>query len=135
MVLKLSNAGPADVDRIAAIHLAAFSSNILLHAQFPTTASLASLRSILVEEMLLAIENLETVSKVVLVVRDSEANEQIISFAKWDLPGVPKHPKSNILWHEDVRQEYLEEYVGLAEAAKDRVVGNAPCYRELPFIY
>ncbi|RDL42058.1 Amidase signature enzyme [Venustampulla echinocandica] len=133
MVLELSNASLVDVDRIADIHLAAFSSNILLHAQFPTVPSLASLRSVLIQEMLHAIETTETARKAVLVVRDSEANGQIISFAKWDLPGVLQDPKSHVLWHEDVRQEYLEDYLGLAGAAKDRVIGDAACYR-LTFI-
>ncbi|KAF4635966.1 hypothetical protein G7Y89_g2126 [Cudoniella acicularis] len=129
MVLQISHATPADVDRIASVHLAAFDFNILLHAQFPTPASLASLKTFLVQEMLHSIENLEASRKVVLVVRDSEAIDQIISFAKWDLPGIQQNHPVEVSWHEDVNQGFLKQYYNLAEAAKDRVVGKEKCYR------
>src|SRR5579859_4343946 len=94
MVLRLSAATAADVDRIASLHLAAFDSNVLLHAQFPTRASLSSLESILSQEMLYSIKK-QDARKAVLVVRDTDADNQIISFAKWDLPGLSEgvhHP-------------------------------------------
>lgn len=130
MVLHLSWATADDVEQIATIHLASFDSNPLLHAQFPTPASLASLHSILCQEMLPAIRNTKDVRKAVLVVRDSTANDRIISFAKWDLPGAQGGLHSGITWHEDVKQEYLDVYHELAETAKQRVVGAKPCYRE-----
>jgi len=132
MVLHLSEAAADDVDRIAEIHLAAFDSNVLLHAQFPTKASLEWLHSILSREMLSAIQNEHDSGKAVLIVKDTDADNQIISFAKWDLPvGFSKGSyHSNLTWPEDCRQEYLEQYYELAEATKNRVVGDQPCYRK-----
>jgi hypothetical protein len=130
MALKLSAATAADVDRIASVHLAAFDSNVLLHAQFPTRASLSSLESILSQEMLDNIKK-QDAGKAVLVVRDTDADNQIISFAKWDLPGLSKgvhHP--GVTWPKDCRQEFLNEYHEKAEAAKTRVIGDRPCYRK-----
>jgi hypothetical protein len=131
MVLKLSLASPEDVDRIATVHLASFDSNPLLHAQFPTAASLASLHSVLCQEMLLVIGNPEDSRESILVVRDSTAENQIISFAKWDLPTFQRAPQSEIIWHGDVKEEYLDVYHDLAESAKQRVIGNAPCYSKI----
>ena len=131
MVLQLSDAAIGDVDRIASLHLAAFDSNVLLHAQFPTPESLSSLHSLLSQEMLHTIQNAQAAAKTVMVVRDTEAENQIISFAKWDLPGVSKvEHHAGVIWHEDVRQEFLEIYHKKAEHAKARVVGDTPCYRK-----
>ncbi|TVY48582.1 Allophanate hydrolase [Lachnellula occidentalis] len=130
MVLQLSDAAPEDVDRIASVHLSAFDSNFLLHAQFPTPASLAFLHSILCQELLHAIQNAQTAGKAVVIVRDTEAENQIIGFAKWDLPGVSnKGNQAGVTWHKDVRQELLDVYHEKAERAKVRVVGDKPCYR------
>lgn len=128
MALKLLEAIPEDADRIAAIHLAAFDSNPLLHVQFPTPASLASLRDILAQDTLHSIENAEAGGKVVLVVRDPHSDNRIISFAKWDLPGVHQELPINVSWHDDVNLDFLSKYRELAEAAKQRVVGNKECY-------
>ncbi|CZR60851.1 uncharacterized protein PAC_10747 [Phialocephala subalpina] len=134
MVLRLSAATAADVDEIAVIHLAAFESNVLLHAQFPTKASLDELRSYLSQEMLASIQRGEQSRKAVLVVRDTEAGDKIISFAKWDLPGPAPELKalqiSDITRVEGCNKRYLDEYVVKAEDAKMRVIGNTPCYRK-----
>lgn len=134
MVLRLSAAKAEDVDDIAALHLAAFDSNVLLHAQFPTKSSLDVLRSYLSQEMLGSIQAGERSKKAVLVVRDTEANDKIISFAKWDLPRPvsksedPQVP--DITCVEGCIKQYLVEYVTKAEDAKTRVIGNTPCYRK-----
>ncbi|KUJ20308.1 amidase signature enzyme [Mollisia scopiformis] len=133
MVLQLSAANVADVDEIAAVHLAAFDSNILLHAQFPTSTSLDVLRFYLSQEMLASIQGGRQSGKAVFVVRDTEANDKIVSFAKWDLPGPaaesPNLSVQDITCIEGCNKEYLDQYVSKAEAAKFRVVGNKPCYR------
>lgn len=133
MVLQLSVATEADVDRIASIHLAAFDSNPLLHAQFPTPRSLEGLHTTLSQDTLNTIRNGESCGKIVLVVRETEADDQIISFAKWDLPQTLNQGvfHSDITWPEDCRQEYRDEYHQKAESAKNRVIGNKPCYRKL----
>lgn len=131
MVLKLSHATAADADCIASIHLLAFNSNVLLHAQFPTPASLAALQTILAQEMLHSVQTSDKSGKAILIVRDTEADNQIISFAKWDLPGlanVVHHP--GVTWPEDCRQEYVDVYHEKAEAAKSRVIGDKKCYRK-----
>ncbi|CAG8979425.1 hypothetical protein HYALB_00013433 [Hymenoscyphus albidus] len=127
MALQLSDATLSDVDQIASLHLASFDSNPLLHVQFPTPESLASLHSVLILDMKQSIES-EVLSKnKILVVKDTK--NQIISFAKWDLPAVPEESHFKPEWHQDVQQEYLNRYYNLAEAAKQRVIGNTPCYR------
>ncbi|KAG4435026.1 hypothetical protein IFR05_009482 [Cadophora sp. M221] len=138
MVLKLHPASPSDADRIATIHLAAFNSNPLLHAQFPTPASLVSLHTILAQEALRAIQNGQD-AKAILVVRDTEleggekGNEQVIGFAKWDLPKRNEGEKvvlhEGVTWHEDCRTEWLDRYHVLAEEAMGRVLGGGRCYR------
>jgi hypothetical protein len=131
MVLQLSEATEADVDCIASIHLAAFDSNPLLHAQFPTPSSLEGLHASLSQDALSTIRNGESSGEIVLVVREIEANGQIISFAKWDLPQASKgifYP--DITWPEGCRREYLDEYFEKAESAKNRVIGDKRCYRK-----
>ncbi|KAH9212641.1 hypothetical protein DL95DRAFT_391363, partial [Leptodontidium sp. 2 PMI_412] len=126
MVLQLRPASPSDADRIATIHLAAFNSNPLLHAQFPTPASLAALQTILAQETLHAIQNRQN-AKAILVVRDTELEggeeEQVIGFAKWDLPRKEGEEKlvlhEGVTWHEDCRTEWLDRYHDLAEEAME----------------
>ena len=131
MVLQLSDAAVEDVDRIASVHLSAFDSNVLLHAQFPTPASLAFLHSLLSQELLHTIQNVQAAGKAVMVVRDTEAENQIIGFAKWDLPSVSnKEYHAGVTWHMDVRQEFLDVYYEKAERAKARVIGDKSCYRK-----
>jgi len=130
-MLQLTVATEADADCIASIHLAAFDSNPLLHAQFPTPSSLEVLHAALSQDALNAIRNGEGCGTIVLVVRDTEADGQIISFAKWDLPEKLKDiVHSDITWPEDCRREYLDEYHEKAGFAKNRIIGNKPCYRK-----
>ncbi|KAK0104583.1 hypothetical protein ONS95_004869 [Cadophora gregata] len=131
MVLQLLPASPLDADRIATIHLQAFDGNPLLHAQFPTSASLKALRSILSQETLHAIQNSQD-SKAILVVKDAEleVNEQVIAFAKWDLPTEGKAAlHEGITWPDDCQHEWLDRYHDLAEAMKHRIIWEAKCYR------
>lgn len=132
MVLQVSAAAAEDVDEIAALHLAAFDTNALLHAQFPTTAALDGLQKYLSQEMLHTIEHAADAEKAVLVVRDTDSGSRIVGFSKWDLPGLRKDaPHSDITWPADCRQEYLDRYYELAEVTKDRVIGDKPCYRKM----
>jgi hypothetical protein len=131
MMLQLSEATEADVHCIASIHLAAFNSNTLLHAQFPTPSSLEGLHASLSQDALSTIRSGESSGKIVLVVRETEADGQIISFAKWDLPKASKGIfHSDITWPEGSQREYLNEYFEKAESAKNRVIGDKQCYRK-----
>ena len=78
--------------------------------------------------MLATIKDTKNPRKTTLVVKDSTADDQIISFAKWDLPGPQQALHAEVTWHEDVKQEFLEKYRDLAESAKNRVVGDTSCY-------
>lgn len=136
MVLQLSIATEADVDCIASIHLAAFDSNPLLHTQFPSPSSLKGLHISFRQDALSTLRKGESSGKIVLVVRETEAGDRIISFAKWDLPQTTQGIfHSDITWPEGCRQEYLDEYIEKAESAKNRVVGDQPCYREILFCF
>ncbi|PQE31025.1 allophanate hydrolase protein [Rutstroemia sp. NJR-2017a WRK4] len=131
MVLQLSVATADDAEEIASIHLATFDGNILLHAQFPTEVSLASLHECLKQDV---IETVKTGNpdKIDLVVRDTEI-DQIISFAKYDLPSISvigdDHAFSELWPPKESRRDLLEKYATTAEAAKKRVLGVNPCYR------
>jgi hypothetical protein len=134
MVLQLSVATEADVESIASIHLAAFDSNVLLHAQFPTAESLRGLQALLSQDALNIIQNGRSSGKVILVVRDTQIDNQIISFAKWDLPETSAGSShSDITWPVGCRQEYLDEYQEKAESTKNRIIGDTGCYRK-PYI-
>jgi hypothetical protein len=124
MVLRLSPATESEAEDIASVHLAAFSSNILLHAQFPTPASLLALREFLRQDTL---RDLRDPGKAVLVVRDTRASNLIVGFAKWDLPGHDAS-HSDITWPEGCREEYLKGYYEKVMAARDRVMGGRHCY-------
>ncbi|PQE12583.1 hypothetical protein CJF30_00002477 [Rutstroemia sp. NJR-2017a BBW] len=131
MVLQLSVATADDAEEIASIHLATFDENVLLHAQFPTEVSLASLHECLKQDV---IETVKTGNpdKIDLVVRDTEI-DQIISFAKYDLPSISvigdDHAFSELWPPKESRRDLLEKYATMAEAGKKRVLGVNPCYR------
>ena len=129
--LTLSLATHEDVARIAAIHLAAFNVNPLLHAQFPTPQDLANLQEFLAED---TSEELSDPTKAVLVVKTGE--EKIISFAKWTLPeagGEVLH--EDTAWPKGCVRELLDEYYMKAEAAKRSVIGRESCYRKSLFVW
>lgn len=123
MVLQLCSATETDADEIASLHLLSFDSNILLHAQFPTPASLKGLHTILSQD---AVQDLQDPGKALMVVRDTET-KQIVSFAKWDLPG-PATPHAVVKWPEGCQQQFVDEYYEKADAARKRVIGDTPCY-------
>ena len=123
MVLEIGSAVEADAEEIASLHLLSFDSNVLLHAQFPTPASLEELHTFLSQD---AVRDLQDPGKELMVVRDSETG-QVVSFAKWDLPGPTKH-YDDISWPKECRQLLIDEYYEKAKAARKRVMGDTPCY-------
>jgi hypothetical protein len=127
--LILSPATPEDAPRIAAIHLAAFDVNPLLHAQFPTLQDLANLEEFLAEDTL---EELADSTKKVLVVKTEEG--KIISFAKWTLPEAGDEVlHEDTAWPKGCVRELLDEYYMKAEAVKCRLIGGERCYRKFGF--
>lgn len=125
----ISPASSQDAKRIAAIHLAAMNSNILLHVQFPTPQSLVNLEAFLADYTL---SQLRDPTSGVLVARDP-VSQEIVSFAKWDFPEISdavKEETETFKWSEGCCQQYLDDYAALAENAKKRAIGDLPCYRE-----
>ena len=130
MVLRLCEASASDASRIADIHMAAFGSNVMLQAQFPTPAIRNELRKCIAEKAVADINDSETA---VLVVRD-DGDEEIISFAKWALPVSPAeeayYTEPPWRWPEGTNRAILERWTGKVDAAQKKILGDAPCYRK-----
>lgn len=126
---------PADNDcgRIAQIHLQAMDSNLLLHVQFPTAASLDKLQGFLDAYTL---EELKDPKVGILAARDASTND-VVSFAKWDYPSsdrgedCAKLETGSLSNLEGCQREFLDRYAALAEEAKKKAFGDRPCYRGL----
>jgi hypothetical protein len=121
MPFILSPAVPADADQIASVHLAAFDSNPLLHAQFPSASSLQSLHKFLVENTL---GDLKDPGNAVLVVRDGQ---KLVGFARWELPGFGGNWEGKE-WPADCSKKWLDEYYEKVREVRKRVVGERKCY-------
>ncbi|KAI0025586.1 hypothetical protein F4780DRAFT_341643 [Xylariomycetidae sp. FL0641] len=84
MAPYLDIAEPADAARIAEIHMAAFSSNTMLLAQFPTPRVREQLQESI---RLKALGDIADPQVSVLVVRDeTEKQHAVMAFAKWSHP-------------------------------------------------
>ncbi|CAD6578678.1 MAG: hypothetical protein ASARMPREDX12_008937 [Alectoria sarmentosa] len=132
MPLHVSPASESDASRIAAIHMAAFGTNAMLLAQFPSPTVRESLQTCIASKALADIGDPKTA---VLVVRDDEIDDEIVSFAKWSLPVAEgdSYMESPWLWPEGTDWKVLDRWTGLVESAKEGVVGKGACYR-LTFI-
>ncbi len=127
--LTLCSATHEDATRIAAIHLAAFDVNPLLHAEFPTPQDLANLQEFLAED---TIKELSDPMTAVLVVKTREG--KIISFAKWTLPEAGDQVlHEDTAWPKGCVRELLDEYYMKAEEGKRKVLGEEKCYRKFGF--
>jgi hypothetical protein len=127
MLLELMVATESDADRIADIHMAAFGTNVLLLAQFPTPAIRDQLRDCIAQK---AADDIRDPNIAVNVVRDQD---QIISFAKWSLPVAASetHVEAPWIWPEGTNLPVLDEWTEKAELAKQRILGDTPSYRKL----
>ncbi|KAK0742416.1 hypothetical protein B0T21DRAFT_282711 [Apiosordaria backusii] len=126
--VAISRPSEADAGRVAAIHIAAMDRNPLLHAQFPTPESLQGLHRFLEAETL---DEIRDPASGVLVSRDGPAGA-VTGFVKWTSPAHPqdvKLEKGDIVHLEGCCRRFLDEYASLAEEAKERSVGDKPCYR------
>ncbi|KAI2472631.1 putative GNAT family acetyltransferase [Annulohypoxylon bovei var. microspora] len=152
MPLTLANAGREDAVRIAEIHMAAFGSNAMLLAQFPTTAVRDALKRCI---QLKALADIDDPNITVLVVRDSDfadisntielgENEQaskhqaggrVIAFAKWahPVPTDEDYIEPSWIWPEGTNLDIIEDWTKKTEEAQAHAVGVAPCYH-LTFI-
>ncbi|KAI0844407.1 putative GNAT family acetyltransferase [Daldinia vernicosa] len=147
MPLSLGVAELADAARIAEIHTAAFGSNAMLLAQFPTPAVRTALKKSIELKALADIDDPKTT---VLVVRDpslethssnaASANEQtrerrnkeqVVAFAKWAHPVQPNenYVEPPWIWPAGTNLGVLDDWAKKTEEAQLRAVGNTPCYR------
>ena len=144
MPLILSHAAPQDAARISEIHMAAFSSNEMLLAQFPTPDIRAALKNGIEKKALADINDPKTS---VLVVRELEMMQmevdvdgarndvetgKIISFAKWSHPVLDgeDHSEPQWVWPEGTEREILEKWTKVVDEAQEKVLGREPSYRE-----
>lgn len=117
MALTLHRASESDADCIADIHMAAFGTNAMLRAQFPTAAIRCELRKRIAQK---ALDDMRDPKKAVLVVKNGN---QIISFAKWDLPVFEgeKYVERPWVWPEGTNLAIVDEWMEKVEEAEERV--------------
>lgn len=127
MCLRLSPACESDAPRIAAIHMAAFGSNLLLRVQFPTAAIRAELEIAIAEK---ALADIRDTQRSILVVRDDHRNETI-SFAKWSLPVFKSETYKETPWRWPVGTNLavLDAWTEKVERAAAKVLDGRPCFR------
>ncbi|KAK5635348.1 hypothetical protein RRF57_011060 [Xylaria bambusicola] len=158
MPLRLYPAVPADANRISEIHMAAFASNAMLLAQFPTPEVRVGLRESIRLKALADIDDPKVSVLVVRehpfdpdspnttgaedgsnqcpgVVREREMEESaprgIIAFAKWSHP-VSKdvdYEEAAWAWPAGTNMRILNGWVKAAEEGQEEAVGDRPCYR------
>ncbi|KAI1441914.1 putative GNAT family acetyltransferase [Annulohypoxylon stygium] len=146
MPLILATAQHEDAVRIAEIHMAAFGSNTMLLAQFPTTAVRQAMKQCV---RLKALADIDDPNITVLVVRDSglakragdnqdcsfSTTAKVIAFAKWAHPlsTNEEYTEAPWIWPEGTNLKVVEEWTKKTEEAHARAVGDSPCYH-LSFI-
>ncbi|KAL2755410.1 hypothetical protein ACRALDRAFT_2105797 [Sodiomyces alcalophilus JCM 7366] len=133
MSLQRVNATPADAEKIAEIHMAAFGANGMLRAQFPTPSVRAALKETIRAK---AIADIQDPKITVLVVRDSDVREphngsRIIAFAKWSHPVLrdENYTETPWVWPEGTDHAVSATWTSKMEEAQERVRGDRPCYR------
>lgn len=129
MPLTLSEATESDTARIASIHMSAFLANDMLHAQFSTPTIRNRLQICIAQK---AVADIWDPKTAVLVVRDRNLNDEIISFAKWHLPVLDgeRYEEPAWVWPEGTEIGVLDEWTERIEEARRRVVGEGACYRK-----
>ncbi|KAL8853524.1 MAG: hypothetical protein Q9221_001683 [Calogaya cf. arnoldii] len=128
MSWAVSSAADADADTIADVHMAAFGSNALLLAQFPTPDVRIQLRDCIAKK---AADDIRDPKIAVLVVRDQD---KIVSFAKWSLPvtAPETHVEAPWVWPDGTNLPVLHDWTEKIEEAQQRVLGDRSSYREFP---
>ena len=125
-MLNVFEATESDAGAIAAIHMAAFGSNALLLAQFPTPAIRDELQTCIAEK---AAADIRDPKIAVLVVRDQDS---IISFAKWHLPvkSSEEYSETPWRWPKGTNLAILDTWAKKVESAEESHLGDTPCYRK-----
>ncbi|KEY82293.1 acetyltransferase GNAT, partial [Aspergillus fumigatus] len=110
--------------------MAAFHTNGMLLAQFPTPAVRKGLWMSLVDKV---VKEIRDPQWEVLVAR--EADDRVVSFAKWCLPLSEStvYEEEPWVWPEGTNMAILNAWVKKVEQAAKEIMGKTPCYR-LSFI-
>lgn len=157
MELVLAIAEPADAARIAEIHMAAFGTNAMLLAQFPTPTVRESLQNTIEKK---ALADITDPNITVLVVRASRKDGAVvgshaspengqtglvkhkdeivtISFAKWSHPTVDRREQLEPVWNypEGTNLDVLGKWHSKVDEVQERNIGSTPCYRRFPYLY
>lgn len=127
MVLTLLPAKESDAPRIADIHMAAFGTNAMLLAQFPTLAVRDGLWTSLVEKVVAEIRDPKWA---ILVVQDEKG--RVLSFAKWCLPVLESenYEEPPWRWPEGTNLAVLDQWTEKVEDASEKILGSTPYYRK-----
>ena len=124
--MKLLFAKENDAGRIADIHMAAFATNGMLLAQFPTPAVQDGLRISIARK---ALDDIRDPHIIVLLVQETSSETNFISFAKWHLPSSNSENETPWSWPEGTRHDILDEWTEKVESAKEKALGSESCYR------
>ncbi|KAL8753279.1 MAG: hypothetical protein Q9199_005168, partial [Rusavskia elegans] len=124
MTWAVTVAAETDAIRIADVHMAAFGSNPLLLAQFPTPDVRTQLRHCIAKK---AAADIRDPNIAVLVARDQE---KIVSFAKWSLPvtAPETYVEAPWVWPDGTNFSILNEWTEKMEEAQQRALGELPSY-------
>ncbi len=126
MTLKLTFATEQDASRIADIHMAAFATNAMLIAQFPSSAVREGLR---ISIACKTTDDIRDSHIAVLLVRDTDLNDEVISYAKWSLPSSTSGNEAPWIWPEGTRLDILNQWTEKVDRAKKKILGDERCYR------
>jgi hypothetical protein len=116
----------SDAGETAEIHLQAMSSNLLLHAQFPSDEALGFLRAWLTKD---SVDHLENPSQGILVAR-KEGTDETLGFVKWTVHREPEGEEAHEELPDSCRAVYVYSYVELTARVRKEVMGTEPYYRK-----
>lgn len=125
MTLKLELATEKDADSIGDVHMAAFATNPNLLKHFPTPASKIGLHACVARK---ATEDMRDPHTVVLVVKDTDLGDKVISYGKWSLPSSSSETEAPWIWPEETRVDIVDSWTELVEGTKEDLLGDKPHY-------
>ena len=128
MTLKLEFATERDAFRVAEIFWTAFRSNELFLSKIPTPRAYAGMLDALIRRSLAGIRDPHIAT---LVVRDTELDNKVVSFANWTLPSASSEDVLPSAWPMETRMDVVEAWVERISEAEKKALGGRPCYRAL----
>ncbi|CAG9992573.1 unnamed protein product [Clonostachys byssicola] len=124
MEFSIAPPTPSGAGEIAEIHLQAMSSNLLLHAQFPSDEALGFVRAWLTKD---SVDHLENPSQGILVAK-REGTGETLGFVKWTVHREPEREEEHEELPDSCRAIYVYSYVELTARVRKEVMGTEPYY-------